>query len=203
MKKVEYNDIVFLEKLNEIKATIRNSGFRIDYHKAYEVDQELRKVIDSLYDKDSSLTDLYHKLDLTINKSTMYNLTCYYFAMYQDNLDLLRQLLEKDIGLLDNDDRFCFELLDREFTKYFSREQYLFLVQYCRDELTRFYHKVFSKVSTNSSPPILESLSQSSPVVSSSPISTSCFKIMSPVSIPSSIYIVVIPVVLSPFSTAH
>ena len=40
-------------------------------------------------------------------------------------------------------------------------------------------------------------------VVSSSPISTSFVKIISPVSIPSSIYIVVIPVVLSPLSIAH
>ena len=59
------------------------------------------------------------------------------------------------------------------------------------------------KVSTSNSPPILESLSHNSPVVSFSPISTSCFKIISPVSIPTSIYIVVIPVFLSPFKTAH
>ena len=149
MNKVEYNDIVFLEKLNDIKTTIRNSGFRIDCDRAYEVDKEIRKVIDALYDKDSSIADLYHKLDLNINKNTMYTLTCYYFALYQDNLSLLHDMLQKDIGLLDDNERFRFELLDHEFTKYFSRDQYLFLVQYCRDELIRFYHKVFSKVSIN------------------------------------------------------
>ena len=58
-------------------------------------------------------------------------------------------------------------------------------------------------VFTKRSPPIFESLSQSSPVVSSSPIWVSCFKIISPVSIPTSIYIVVTPVFLSPFKTAH
>ena len=51
--------------------------------------------------------------------------------------------------------------------------------------------------------PNFESLFHNSPVVSSSPISTSSFKIISPVSIPISIYIVVTPVVLSPFKTAH
>ena len=69
--------------------------------------------------------------------------------------------------------------------------------------LGAFPCSIKSSVFTNSSPPIFVSLSQSSPVVSSSPISTSCFKIISPVSIPASIYIVVIPVVLSPFKTAH
>ena len=50
---------------------------------------------------------------------------------------------------------------------------------------------------------ILESLSHNSPVVSSSPISTTSFRIISPVSIPISIYIVLIPVCFSPLITAH
>ena len=51
--------------------------------------------------------------------------------------------------------------------------------------------------------PIIFNLFHNSPVVSSSPISTSSFNIMSPVSIPAFINIVVTPVFLSPFSTAH
>ena len=62
---------------------------------------------------------------------------------------------------------------------------------------------ICSTVFTKSFAPTLLKTFHSSPVVSSSPISTSSFRIMSPVSIPAFINIVVTPVFLSPFSTAH
>ena len=149
MKRVEYSDIVFLEKMNEIKATIRNSGFRLDYRKAYDVDLKMRSLIEQLYNpdcKDQSLAQLYEHLDMSIDRKATYTLTYYYFAMYHDNLELLDRMMREDVGLFDDDDRFCFELLDREFTKYFTEDQYLFLVRNCRDELMSFYHQVFMRV---------------------------------------------------------
>lgn len=147
MEKVEYNDIVFLEKLNEIKATIKNSGFRIDYRKAYDTDLVMRKVIDQLYDpkcEDHRLVELYQKLDRKVNTHISNTLVYYYFALYNENLDLLEKILGTDIGFYDEHDHFCFELLNREFTKYFSEEQYLFLIQNCKRELVGFYNRVFA-----------------------------------------------------------
>ena len=148
MDPVEYNDIVFLEKLNEIKATIHNSGFRIDYRKAYDVDVKMRKIIDQIYDEnceDSSLVDLFHKLDMSINRRTAYTLTYYYFALYNDNLKLLSRLLEEDVELFDAEEHFHFELLDKEFTEYFTEDQFVFLVRYCKEELISFYRKIFTR----------------------------------------------------------
>ena len=149
MEKVEYSDIVFLDKMNEIKATIKNSGFRIDYHKAYDIDRKMKKVVDELYDpeySDKYLVRLYDKLDKKIERSKTGTLLLYYFALYQDNMHLLKRMLTEDIGLVDDNDRFNFELLDHEFTKYFTEDQYIYLVQYCKDELLSFYGKVFAHV---------------------------------------------------------
>ncbi len=147
MEKVEYNDIVLLEFLDEIKATIRNSGFRLDYDRCFEVDKEMKKVIDDLHDSDSDIVKLYQKLDRVVDRRASHTLTYYYFAMYNDQLPLLKEILENNIGLFSSDDKFRFYLLDRDFTKYFDRDQYIFLMKYCRDELSNFYHKVFQQVS--------------------------------------------------------
>ena len=62
---------------------------------------------------------------------------------------------------------------------------------------------IFSNVSTKSSAPIFDNLSHNSPDVSSLSIGVFVCKIISPESIPSSKYIVVTPVSLSPFKIAH
>ena len=149
MKTVDYSDIVFLDKIREIKATIRNSGFRINHQRAYEVDQKMRKIIDHLFDEnseDTSLVHLYHKLDRNIERSVSGTLLVYYFALYHDNLELLRMFLQEGVALQDENDQFCFPLLDREFTKHFSTDQYMFLVQHCREELLHFYNLAFARV---------------------------------------------------------
>lgn len=148
MEKVEYSDIVFLEKLNEIKTTIHNSGFRIDYRKAYDVDRKMRHVIDCLLDPhtgDDSLVRLYKELDMRVNLRHSLTLVYYYFALYQDNLPLLRRMLQEDVGLFDEEENFTFELLDQNFSQYFTEDQYLYLVRYCREELLSFYRNVFSR----------------------------------------------------------
>ena len=148
MEKVEYSDIVFLEKMNEIKTTIHSSGFRIDCRRAYEVDQKMRSVVDSLYDenaKDKSLVDLYKKLDMKVNRRSLYTLIYYYYALYHDNLPLLRRILQEDVEIFDENDQFPFELLDRNFSKYFTEDQYIYLIRYCKEELVSFYHSVFGQ----------------------------------------------------------
>ena len=62
---------------------------------------------------------------------------------------------------------------------------------------------IIFKVSSKTFFPTIANFSKIVLVVSSLVISTSSFFIISPVSIPCSIYIVVIPVFLSPFKTAH
>ena len=77
MEKVEYNDIVLLEFLDEIKATIRNSGFRLDYDRCFEVDKEMKKVIDDLHDSDFDIVKLYQKLDKVVDRRASHTLTYY------------------------------------------------------------------------------------------------------------------------------
>ncbi|MBP5678196.1 MAG: hypothetical protein J6X28_00010 [Bacilli bacterium] len=149
MGKDEYSDIVFLEKMNEIKATIRNSGFRVNYRKAYDTDLKMREIVDHLYDKnasDQSLIDLYHRLDENIERRAICTLTYYYFALYQDNMDLLKNMVKEGVTFMDDEGNYCFELLDRDFTQYFDEDFYLFLVKNCREELCSFYQKAFSHV---------------------------------------------------------
>ena len=152
MEKVEYSDIVFLEKIRDVKTTIRNSGFRLDFEKAYHVDRRMRDVIDRLFDEDTddpSLVELYKKLDKKIDRRVSDTLVFYYFSLYQDNLDLLRRILQEGIEFYDENDHACLELLDQDFIKYFGEEQYIFLLKNCREEMLSFYNHVFSYIPLN------------------------------------------------------
>lgn len=148
--KVEYSDVVFLEKMNEIKTTIKNSGFLLDSYKAYFVDCHMKSLIDDLYDpekENSSIRNLYHKLGISIGNRIGNMIVYYYFAFYQDNLELLQKVLESGFEFDLEFPRKNLYLLDSQLSSHFSIDQYLFLIQNCNEEMFRFYEQVMSTIS--------------------------------------------------------
>ena len=147
MEKTEYNDIKFIELMNEIKATIKNSGFPIDYQKSYEIDQQIKPIVDTLYKKDKELPKDFKEIAEGIGNSNR-ALYYYYFALYQDNVELLK-VLSKNDNWDNNSIRDSLFLLDKNLSSIFPLKHYLFLIKYSKDEMYNFYEEVNSTIPNN------------------------------------------------------
>ena len=145
MEKTEFNEIKFLELINEIKATIKNSGFPIDYQKSYEIDQKIKPIVEAMNKKDGILPEDFKEIEKGIG-NRIRTLYFYYFALYQDNMDLLKVLSEQDLNWNDESIRDSLFLLDKRVSSLFSLKHYLFLVNCSRSELFNSYEEVNSTI---------------------------------------------------------
>ena len=145
MEKVEYNDIKFIELMNEIKTTIKNSGFPIDYQKSFEIDKKMKPIVEFIMNKEGELPDDFKEIEKGIGNKVR-TLFFYYFALYQDNIDLLKEISRQDLNWDDDSIRDSLFLVDRNISTLFPLKHYLFLANCCKEELFEFYKEINSTI---------------------------------------------------------
>ena len=152
MDTVDYKNIITRDKLKSIKNLISSCGYRFDYNKCLDVDIEFERKINALLNDDSYADDLKYMLEKSAfnNKNdTETILVMYYFALYNNTVDNMKELVESDFRLKNKYMQYELFSLDKEFIKYFNKEEFLNLFEKCRDEMSIFYKRCFLSVKSN------------------------------------------------------
>ena len=71
-------------------------------------------------------------------------LVLYYYAIYNDNLDLLKKLVEENFKFEDNNGNLNLFALDRNFTKYFNDDELVSILKCSGAECKSFYNKLMN-----------------------------------------------------------
>ena len=136
---------VLNEFINEIKILVRQNKMKIDGDKEKEVDLKLEEVIRELFFENSFNVTKYMARIMFPNNNdeierVISTLTVYYAALYNDNVDLLKELLDKKFYFNSRRYKLNISVLDKRLSSKFERDDYIKLVKCQSDSFNRFYH---------------------------------------------------------------
>jgi hypothetical protein len=145
---VEYKEIYIEDKLCEIRKKLDRRGIKLDdTEKVNQTNEIMRKLLSGIYDEESKKEDILVMLDLIskrykfIKKGVNNVLILYYFAIYNDTVDLLRNLLKNDYNFIDYYGTINLFPLDKNISSRFSEEKYI--------ELVKTYNYIFENFSNS------------------------------------------------------
>ena len=136
---------VLNEFINEIKILVRQNKMKIEGDKEKEVDLKLEGVIRELFFENSFNVTKYMARIMFPNNNdeierVISTLTVYYAALYNDNVDLLKELLDKKFYFNSRRYKLNISVLDKRLSSKFERDDYIKLVKCQSDSFNRFYH---------------------------------------------------------------
>ena len=136
---------VLNEFINEIKILVRQNKMKIEGDKEKEVDLKLEEVIRELFFENSFNVTKYMARIMFPNNNdeierVISTLTVYYAALYNDNVDLLKELLDKKFYFNSRRYKLNISVLDKRLSSKFERDDYIKLVKCQSDSFNRFYH---------------------------------------------------------------
>lgn len=143
--------------LDYIRKYIRMSIQDFDYGNSLVADLEIKKELENFYDK---LITKNNKSKFKVKNSgytpeeynVLRKLSIKYYAICNDNLSLLKKLNTEHY--LFGNQNVKFFALDKNFTKYFSEDELVFLLKHCNSECENFFSKLISvsskKIDNNS-----------------------------------------------------
>ena len=136
---------VLNEFINEIKMLVRQNKMKIEGDKEKEVDLKLEGVIRELFFENSFNVTKYMARIMFPNNNdeierVISTLTVYYAALYNDNVDLLKELLDKKFYFNSRRYKLNISVLDKRLSSKFERDDYIKLVKCQSDSFNRFYH---------------------------------------------------------------
>lgn len=136
--------------LNEIKQEL-TYYMKLNEEKIKETDEKMFKILNDLIDSrfnnlnvDKNLNLIYTFLplnDKSENEKIRKLFTSYYTALYNDNVDLLHEMLKNDVKFYKN---YCprLEFLDKDLTSKFSNDEYIRIVKEKDDILIMFIRSI-------------------------------------------------------------
>ena len=136
---------VLNEFINEIKILVRQNKMKIEGDKEKEVDLKLEEVIRELFFENSFNVTKYMARIMFPNNNdeierVISTLTVYYAALYNDNVDLLKELLDKKFYFNSRRYKLNISVLDKRLSSKFEKDDYIKLVKCQSDSFNRFYH---------------------------------------------------------------
>jgi len=143
---MEKKDYFVRDRLNYIRNYIKTHIPEFDYKKAYEVDLIIKKDIEKLYDKKAQNGMRQYVLNSKVDKSEsreLADIILLYYALYNNNLELLKFLQEKNIIY---DSMFSINLrpLNSRISEFLTPEQLIFLKSKCSLESDSFFSRVMT-----------------------------------------------------------
>lgn len=99
----DYEKVYARTFLNEVKSRVRQNKMKIEGDKEKEVDLKLEEVIKDLSFEENGNVTKYMVKSLFSNNTeeterVFSTLVVYYAALYNDNVDLLKELLDKEFN---------------------------------------------------------------------------------------------------------
>ena len=141
----DYEKVYARTFLNEVKSWVRQNSMKIEGDKEKEVDLKLEEVIKDLSFEDNGNVTKYMVKSLFSNNTeeterVFSTLVVYYAALYNDNVDLLKELLDNEFIFGHKRSSLNIGVLDKRISSKFEREDYIKLVKYQSGSFHKFYH---------------------------------------------------------------
>ncbi len=141
----DYEKVYARTFLNEVKNFVRQNKMKIEGDKEKEVDLKLEEVIKDLSFEDNGNVTKYMLKSLFSNNAeeterVFSTLVVYYAALYNDNVDLLKELLEKEFNFGCKRSSLNIGVLDKRISSKFEREDYIKLVKCQSYSFSKFYY---------------------------------------------------------------
>ena len=140
----DYEKVYARTFLNEVKSQVRQNNMKIEGDKEKEVDLKLEEVIKDLsFEDKGNVTQYIVKSLLSTNKEEteriLSTLIVYYAALYNDNVDLLMELLNNEFDFGYRRHALNIGVLDKRISSKFAREDYIKLVKCQSKSFNNFY----------------------------------------------------------------
>ncbi len=142
----DYAQIYAKMVLNEIKNIVRNNYMKIEGEKAKEVDFKLEETIKELtFEENGNMTNALFSNDTKTQNRGVCTLVLYYAALYNDNVDLLKELLDQEFNFGNHERNLNISVLDRRISSKFARDRddYIKLVKDQGESFNNFYNALF------------------------------------------------------------
>ncbi len=141
----DYEKVYARTFLNEVKSRVRQNKMKIEGDKEKEVDLKLEEVIKDLSFEDNGNVTKYMVKSLFSNNAeeterVFSTLVVYYAALYNDNVDLLKELLDKEFNFGCKRSSLNIGVLDKRISSKFEREDYIKLVKCQSTSFNEFYY---------------------------------------------------------------
>ena len=141
----DYEKVYARTFLNEVKSRVRQNSMKVEGDKEKEVDLKMEEVIKDLSFEDNGNVTKYMVKSLFSNNAEeterfFSTLVVYYAALYNDNVDLLKELLDKEFSFGYRRHDLNIGVLDKRISSKFKREDYIKLVKYQSASFNGFYH---------------------------------------------------------------
>ena len=134
--------------LDYIRKYIRMSIQDFDYGNSLVADLEIKKELENFYDKliiknnNKSKFKVKNRGYTPEEYNVLRKLSIKYYAICNDNLSLWKKLSTEHY--LFGNQNVKFFALDKNFTKYFSEDELVFLLKHCNSECENFFSKLIS-----------------------------------------------------------
>lgn len=141
----DYEKVYARTFLNEIKSRVRQNKMKIEGDKEKEADLKLEEVIKDLSFEDNGNVTKYMVKSLFSNNTeeterVFSTLVVYYAALYNDNVDLLKELLDNEFIFGHKRSSLNIGVLDKRISSKFERGDYIKLVKCQSYSFHKFYH---------------------------------------------------------------
>jgi hypothetical protein len=145
----EYKEIYIEDKLQDIRYKIKNEHIKLnDLDKVKKTNQMMMQVLSKLYDEESNKQDIMtifniiSKDDNNKKKDVDKTLVLYYFAIYNDNVSLLRELLGNDYSFDGPFNSINLYALDKNISSKFNKDKYISLLKKYNNIFRNFYYSI-------------------------------------------------------------
>lgn len=140
MEHEDYKNIYVKTVLNEVKMAVNCNNMELSGKKEIETDTKLKAVINDLFFNEVYLSNsLGTAVDNEESERIISTLTVYYAALYNDNLELLNEILDNRIYLGNNRNNLNIAILDKRITSKFAKDEYLKMLEKEKDTIRDFY----------------------------------------------------------------
>ncbi len=147
---IESREHFVKERLDYIRTTVKCGVKEFDYSKIFKIDLLIKEELDKMYDAKMSnpkTKDKYYVVNSGISsdeRKELKKLVLYYYAVYNDNLDLLKKLVDENFKFEDSSGNLHLFALDRNFTKYFNEDELVSILKCSGAECKSFYNKLMN-----------------------------------------------------------
>ncbi len=147
---IESREHFVKERLDYIRTTVKCGVKEFDYSKIFKIDLLIKEELDKMYDAKMSnpkTKDKYYVVNSGISsdeRKELKKLVLYYYAIYNDNLDLLKKLVDENFKFEDSSGNLHLYALDRNFTKYFNEDELVSILKCSGAECKSFYNKLMN-----------------------------------------------------------
>ena len=147
---IESREHFVKERLDYVRTTVKCGVKEFDYSKIFKIDLLIKEELDKMYDAKMSnpkTKDKYYVVNSGISsdeRKELKKLVLYYYAIYNDNLDLLKKLVDEKFKFEDSSGNLHLYALDRNFTKYFNEDELVSILKCSGAECKSFYNKLMN-----------------------------------------------------------